>query len=235
MLRDNRSQSPGMPVSRRGLLAAVGLGAGAAAIAGCATTPDTSGSEVTAAATARSTPSTSPGAPLVMIVRHAEKPAADTHGVTESGARDSASLTVTGWTRAGGLVALFGADGQPPREGLVTPDRIVASAGGGGASRRPLQTITPLAARLGVEPVTRFTQDDLSGAAAFVRGQTGVTLISWEHHRIRGLIQEFGKVTPSPRDWPDDRFDMVWLLRPSETGWALDEMAQLLLHGDRTV
>ncbi|WP_246007757.1 hypothetical protein [Gordonia oryzae] len=71
--------------------------------------------------------------------------------------------------------------------------------------------------------------------AAFVRGQAGVTLISWGYSRIRRLIQEFSPVSPSSCDWPDDRFDRVWVLRPSETGWALDEVAQLLLHGDRAV
>ena len=217
-------------------MAAIGVGGAGAVLAACAGTDNarSSGSPLGSTTPAVSSGEASSGEPLIMIIRHAEKPASSdrANGVTVDGAKDKNSLTVTGWTRAGALVGLFGADGQPPREGLATPSRVIASVGGSESSHRPLETITPLAQRLGIAPNTQFTKDDTSAAADFARRQTGVTLMSWEHKRIRDLVRAFGQVTPEPRDWPDDRFDMVWLLRPAGSGWALTEVAQMLLHGD---
>jgi hypothetical protein len=35
-----------------------------------------------------------------------------------------------------------------------------------------------------------------------------------------------------PRDWPDDRFDVVWLFDRTDTGWSFSQLPQLLLSGD---
>src|SRR5262245_2037097 len=98
----------------------------------------------------------------IMLIRHAEKPYGTHYGVTEHGNRNAESLIVRGWQRAGALVALFDpAVGSLQNPYLVVPTAIYASnpvtvASStkkgkkiGSKSQRPLQTITPLAARLG--------------------------------------------------------------------------------------
>ncbi|GAA1483010.1 hypothetical protein GCM10009624_34500 [Gordonia sinesedis] len=182
-------------------------------------------------------------AAAVMIIRHAEKPTGSVDVVTINGHHDPESLTVTGWVRAGGLIGLFGADGQEPGRGLARPDRVIASVGGS-ASRRPLETVTPLAARLDDDPIVRFTKQETAAAAAFAAAQPGITLMCWQHEEIPNLVNGFGAVLPAPPPWPDDRFDMVWVVRPDRTDdgggatgtrWSLTILPQMLLAGDRPV
>ena len=104
----------------------------------------------------------------VIVIRHAEKPTArpKRHGVREDGTNDKESLTVRGWQHAGSLAAVFAGAGAHPAEARIErPDHIFAAgigkkrvkAGGktmtvGSHSRRPLETVTPMAARLGLTP-----------------------------------------------------------------------------------
>src|SRR4029079_9026955 len=92
-----------------------------------------------------------PRSPMVMIVRHAEKPttANRQRGVRPDGDHDRHSLSVQGWTRAGALVGLFVPQHGEPKTGLRRPDAIYASGHADDGSRRPVQTVTPLAERLG--------------------------------------------------------------------------------------
>lgn len=169
-----------------------------------------------------------------MVIRHAEKPKGQTDGVDENGHRDKESLTVAGWVRAGALIGAFGADGNAPHRGLAVPQRIVA-ASGESSSRRPLDTVVPLGRRMGIEPITRFGKDDVVAAADYVRAQPGVTLMSWEHKRIADLVNAFGTVHPAPDPWPDNRFDIVMVIRSEGRSWSLDYVAQMLLAGDRPI
>ena len=102
---------------------------------------------------------------VVMIIRHAEKPAAGgtPKGVSADGLTDPESLTPRGWQRAGALVGLFVGDSsgrQNPR--LPTPSHLFASqVGPQSSSRRPLETLQPLAERLGVTIDSRFLKEEL--------------------------------------------------------------------------
>src|SRR5688572_16658338 len=90
--------------------------------------------------------------PSIMIIRHAEKPGVGKpHGVTADGEHDSDSLTVSGWVRAGGLIELLGPITRAPRAGLQRPHRIYGADPHSGQSKRSIQTVSPLGARLGVE------------------------------------------------------------------------------------
>jgi hypothetical protein len=177
-----------------------------------------------------------PGARMIMVIRHAEKPlhaAGSPHGVTPHGQEDPHSLTVTGWIRAGALVQLFApAHGDPPA-GLRRPDTIYASAHAGGHSKRSIQTVSPLASRLGLEVVERFAAGDEAHLAEEAGTRAGVTLIAWHHEDIHSIGHHLGAVDPRvPGRWPSDRFDVVWTFTPDGGGWRFAQVPQLLLPGD---
>src|SRR5437868_3053848 len=75
----------------------------------------------------------------------------------EGDAADPRGIPVTGWQRAGALVTLF-APPWGPKPGLGTPAHLFASdpesdssdADDAGPSQRPYETLTPLAAKLGL-------------------------------------------------------------------------------------
>jgi hypothetical protein len=173
---------------------------------------------------------------VVMIIRHAEKPlhpSGSPHGVTPDGDRDAHSLTVDGWVRAGALVGLFApARGEPP-SGLRRPDTIYGSAHAGGHSKRSEQTVTPLAARLGLDVIKRYAAGDETHLARELRTRPGATLVSWHHEAIHLITEQLGEVTPTPpARWPHDRFDVVWIFTRSGPAWRFTQVPQMLLPGD---
>jgi len=178
--------------------------------------------------------------PLIMMIRHAEKPipGGTSLGVSVDGAPDPESLTPRGWQRAGALVGLFMADASAGRRSsLPTPTRLFASqVSPGSSSRRPLETIQPLGERMGLTIDTRFRKEELGQLAHAVRGIDGVILICWEHHLIPSLADMLiGDTTSAPQIWPDDRFDIVWLIDlrvPAERA-GFRQVPQLLLSGDQ--
>lgn len=192
-------------------------------------------------------------APLkVMIVRHGEKPTVKHQapfGVTKKGEQDWESLTIRGWQRAGGLVSLFDPAGGSLRDALATPVLIyaskpadstpVADADEGSKSKRPFETIAPLSARLEITPNLDFGKGGEAALAKQVLQQTGAVLISWQHEAICAIAQAIvGSKPPKgglPTKWPDDRFDLVWVLdQPAGDGqpWQFTQVPQRLLAGD---
>src|SRR5438067_4510936 len=115
---------------------------------------------VTLSACASNVPAAGGSGPaVILLIRHAEKPdgSGKPYGITIDGERSNGSLTVRGWNRAGALVELFApAAGQPMRSGLDRPSAVYAAAPDGDKSQRPSQTVTPLAARLGVTMNTSY-------------------------------------------------------------------------------
>src|SRR4051794_33031284 len=94
----------------------------------------------------------------IMFIRHAEKPSTPPppHGVSADGDHDNQSLMVQGWQRAGALATLFAPTQGGLQSPLLTAPQLIYAAGptsgdpgDGSASERPLQTVTPLAAKLG--------------------------------------------------------------------------------------
>ena len=172
----------------------------------------------------------------IMFIRHAEKPGvppgADDDGVELNGIIDNESLTVRGWQRAGALAKFFSA--QPE----LRPDVIFASmVTEGSKSKRPQETVTPLAELLGYTKgnglVYKHAKDDIDALMADVTDRDGKVLVSWEHHRIPDLVEKLPHTPKSPQAWPDDRFDVVWIFDRAGPGWRFAQMAQLLLAGDR--
>jgi broad specificity phosphatase PhoE len=174
---------------------------------------------------------------MIMLIRHAEKPLHPTgspHGINPDGEEDPHSLTVTGWIRAGALVELFAPSrGDPPAQ-LRRPDTIYASAHAGGHSKRSMQTVSPLAARLGLKVVKRYAAGDEAHLTREVSARPGATLISWHHEALHKIPEHLGDVEPiPPLYWPPDRFDVIWTFTPDGDGlWRFAQMPQLLLPGD---
>ena len=190
----------------------------------------------------------------IMIIRHAEKPD-DTHeGVSSDGSADKESLIVRGWQRAGGLVALFDPTNGPlQNSNLAVPEIIYASdpekgskaddddGKKGSKSKRPLETITPLAGRLGLKDRvnTNFAKGEEKQMVDSVLAETGVVLISWQHQKIpdiaKRIVDSKPPSNPIPGTWPSERFDIVWVLTPpgpSFGAWGFAQVPQQLLSGD---
>ncbi|QUQ64020.1 hypothetical protein [Kutzneria sp. CA-103260] len=172
---------------------------------------------------------------VIMIIRHAEKPTGNAapFGITADGQQDPESLTVRGWNRAGALTDLFAPAAGPMRSGLFTPTTVWASNPGGDGSKRPQQTVTPLAAKLGVQVNIKFKKGQESALAAELDGRHGVTLVAWQHEAIPAIVERLRGVTPAaPTSWPDDRFDVVWVFTRDGGGWRFAQVPQMLLGGD---
>jgi broad specificity phosphatase PhoE len=175
-----------------------------------------------------------------MLLRHAEKPLGDAppHGVTVEGTLDPESLTPRGWQRAGALVGLFVPDPSETRgPGLPTPTHLFASQVGlHSSSERPRETLLPLAERLGLAVDARFRKEELAALAQAVESTDGVVLIAWEHRLIPSLATMLvGDASRVPQVWPDDRYDVVWVLEEDGTagGRRLREVPEMLLAGDQ--
>jgi hypothetical protein len=190
----------------------------------------------------------------IMVIRHAEKPDTADEGVTPHGAGDKESLIVRGWHRAGALVGLFAPTGgslQNPK--LAVPKVIYAShpekgskeadhdGPAGSKSKRPLQTITPLAERLGIKDKVnvKFAKGQEKQMVESVLAESGVVLISWQHQKIPEIAKHIvGSKPPKkriPKKWPGMRFDIVWVFTPpaSSSGrWHFIQVPQQLLSGD---
>jgi hypothetical protein len=103
----------------------------------------------------------------------------------------------------------------------------------GGHSKRSIQTVTPLAARLGLEVVNRFAHGDEANLAEELTERGGVAVVSWHHEAIHRIVSHLGEVTPTPpRHWPADRFDLVWVFSRYAAGWRFAQVPQMLLPGD---
>ena len=179
--------------------------------------------------------------PKVTILRHAEKQLGDQppFSVGPDGIRDPESLSVRGWQRAGALVGLF----VPRPEAatapsLPTPTHLFASRVGETASksRRPRQTLEPLSERLGIDIDGRFLKAQVDELVAAIRTTEGVAVVAWEHKMIP-LIGTLlaGDLATNPSVWPDNRYDLLWMFEPDEsgTGYRFRQVPQMLLAGDR--
>lgn len=173
----------------------------------------------------------------VMLIRHAEKPLpGGAGGVDESGKPDPESLTPRGWQRAGALVRFFYPETAAIGK-IATPDVVFAvGVGPESQSKRSVQTISSLAALLRAERSAPFVcdhlKDDVDALVADVRRRDGTVLIVWEHKFIATLVNLLsdGKFSPTP--WPDDQFDMVWVLDRAGAKWDWSEVPQKLLPED---
>jgi len=178
----------------------------------------------------------------ILIIRHAEKPgeAWPGSGLTPDGLPDKKSLVIRGWQRAGSWSALFGAGlgglDYPVPSVIYAADPNVTT--GDEPSQRPLETVTPLPARLGLTPDTKFALGQEAELANAVVGETGVVLVSWEHKAIaRAILPAIANgqsLSGMPMKWDGTRFDVVLRFdRTSpEAPWSFRQLCPCLLSGD---
>jgi hypothetical protein len=176
----------------------------------------------------------------ISLIRHAEKQLADQppYSVSVDGMLDPESLTPRGWQRAGALVGLFAPRPDQHSAALCpTPAHLFASElGPHSQSRRPRETLLPLSERLGLPIDQHHVQDDLDHLVEAILACDGDVLVAWEHKRIPVIANRLiGDASTVPQVWPDDRYDLVWVLEPDLTssGFRLRQVPQLLLAGDR--
>ncbi len=151
----------------------------------------------------------------VFIIRHAEKVGGP-------------HLSDTGYKRAQVLVGLFG-------DCFCKPDALFAAANKPKSSR-PVETLEPLAAALGLIINAEFGTMEVDRLAKHLRrpgARAGrIVLISWRQDRIPLLARALG-AQDAPTHWPEPVFDRVWRLLFSLDGPVrVAELAQALLPGD---
>lgn len=177
----------------------------------------------------------------IMFIRHAEKPDGTTGGVTEAGVVDSKSLAPQGWQRAGALVRYFCPNGPVAGANSMKPATVFAASeedGVANASKRPIETVTPLCRYLGFdgppEFVPSYTKMQHQEVMDEVLKREGIVLVAWEHKQIPVLIGCIPGAPPVPQTWTDTRFDITWVLDRNGASWTFTQMPQLLLANDST-
>jgi hypothetical protein len=175
----------------------------------------------------------------IMLLRHAEKPAKDgaPYGITRKGERSKESLEVRGWQRAGALATLFApANDDLDHSELATPQFLYASKPlRRKGSRRPIETITPLADKLAIKINSEFQRSQLVSMVEDVVSRRGVVLICWQREYIPDIAALIlGAKNKAPSEWPEDRFDMIWVfdLQRASATYKFQQVPQELLSGD---
>ncbi|KAJ6781805.1 hypothetical protein PWT90_06437 [Aphanocladium album] len=132
--------------------------------------------------------------PTVYFIRHGEKPDDGGNGLSAAGVK-----------RAQCLRNVFGHNSGYDIEYIMaqTPKSD-------GKRARPLDTVKPLAADLGLSVDTHCDRDDPKCVKKAVKNYkgNGNILICWEHKALRDLAEELG--ADNAEDYPGDRFDLIW-------------------------
>ena len=175
----------------------------------------------------------------IMLVRHGEKPTNDPppYGVTVDGERESESLTVRGWQRAGALAVFFApADNSFQDPALARPQFIYASTPTRRqGSRRSVETMTPLAEKLAIRINANYPKLESEKMLEEAFLCSGVVLICWQHELLPKIANRIlGDQKTAPQEWPEDRYDMVWVFDRDATSGRYDfkQVPQNLLMGD---
>ncbi|KAL8278862.1 hypothetical protein RQP46_008733 [Phenoliferia psychrophenolica] len=136
----------------------------------------------------------------VYLIRHGEKPADGSNG-----------LSATGDQRAQCLRNVFSAS-SAYNIGYIMAETPKSD----GSRARPVETVTPLAQDLGLVVDTKCDRDDAKCVATAVQKYEGSgpaknTLICWEHDALTDILTALGvKNAPS---YPDNSFNIIWTVQ----------------------
>ncbi|MDR3460109.1 MAG: flagellar basal body-associated protein FliL [Verrucomicrobiae bacterium] len=140
---------------------------------------------------------------VILVIRHAEKPASG-HDLSPAG-----KVRATAYVN---YFKNFTVAGQP-----LKLDYIFATADSKG-SHRPRLTVEPTGKAFGLAVDSRFSDKDFQAQAEEIRSKPHgrAILIAWHHGQIPALLRALGadpdKVIPNAK-WPDDVFGWVIQLR----------------------
>jgi hypothetical protein len=176
----------------------------------------------------------------IMLCRHGEKPEPKTapHGVNVHGEHDEHCLSVPGWVRAGGLAGVFANSPMPNYPGVVRPHRTIATRPNHeNKSTREVATIGPTARRLELDVEHSLTHGQEKQVAQSILSDDRDALVVWHHGTLPDLAKHFPLHNPEdvPKAWPEDRFDLIWVLQNEGDAYRFSVIPQMLLPGDRSV
>ncbi|KZT62899.1 putative phosphoglycerate mutase family protein [Calocera cornea HHB12733] len=131
------------------------------------------------------------------LIRHGEKPANGSQG-----------LTVQGEERAQCLTTVFG-----PSSAYNIGYIMAETPKSNGDRTRPLETVTPLAEELGLTVDISCDRDDpdcVAAAVAAYQSTEGAenVLICWEHGELTDIATSLG-VADAP-EYPDADYNLIW-------------------------
>jgi len=178
----------------------------------------------------------------IIVMRHAQKPTQEPKhiGIREDGTADPESLTVCGWQHAGALAAVVaGPHSDAALAFGARPDVIFAAGAGkkkvrvggkevevGSHSRRPVQTVTPLAETLELSVVTTYTKGEEPALVADALGRPGTVLICWQHENIVDIGNLItGNTTTVPQSWPEEQYEVIYIFDRAGEVWSFREFS----------
>jgi hypothetical protein len=158
----------------------------------------------------------------VMLIRHAEK-------LTDG----RIDLSPVGFERAKALPQLFGGVRGAAPHNLPRPDLLFATHVSK-SSNRPVETITPLSAALGLPISSEVADKDFAVLAKeLLSGKYAgkVVLVAWHHGSLPAFARALGAAPPYD-PWLDTQFDRVWRIDYVGGKATLTDLPQGLLPGD---
>ena len=160
------------------------------------------------------------GPRVVLIIRHAEKPA-------NTGPEKDPNLTERGYQRAEALVKAIPAN-------FPKPDFVIATKRSTN-SNRPVETVTPLAKALNEYLDDAYAEDEVDRLAHALltdpKYAGKVVLIAWHHGKIPDLAKALG-AKEAAAQWDPTVFDRVWEITCDANGAVWKDLPQKALPGD---
>jgi broad specificity phosphatase PhoE len=160
----------------------------------------------------------------IVLFRHAEKPG--TADLDEAGG--DPHLSTRGYCRAAAIGVNLAA--SEPKPDLVIATQVSTN------SSRPIETVTPLAQKLGLNIHSKYSDKQYAELAQELLSDPKYAgkhiAVCWHHGKIPELAQALG-VTPPWQKWPAEVFDRFWVIRPDAKGQpVLTNLPQQLLYLD---
>lgn len=142
---------------------------------------------------------------IVVIIRHAEKPASGDN------------LSCQGENRALQLVNVLYQKFKQPDYTYVPALKLDKNT----AHSRMFQTVTPLAIKYNLTINSQYNEKDAKRVAKSVFKKTGTVLMVWEHSAIADLARALG--VDKPPKWHAEDFDSIWIVTYANGRAALAE------------
>jgi broad specificity phosphatase PhoE len=160
----------------------------------------------------------------IIIIRHGEK-IDNTHD----------DLSPRGVERARALPRLFQSDPRFLKHGPPVAIYGAVARAGVSTSKRPVETVIPLAKSLGLEVIDKFDHDQIEELVKDIRNNPSyhgkTVLICWEHKRIPDIVKALGG--HGEMKWHGHVFNRAWILDfQGERMTLFSDIPQRLLPGD---